>query len=201
MIIEWINFISLNLNTFLLFFLYTLSTQPMKREEKRGERAWKECKILRTIGAFFECLVALNLFLWIWFPIPSLNWIIYTNSLVGILLFFIMAIPGVIIILIGNKHAGKESYAPSKETEMYGGIYNYIRHPQTLGEFFVFVAIVFLTNTWFLVVFMIISLIIYMPIMIYYEEKDLIRRFGDSYIEYKKRTSAVFPKPWKRKNK
>ena len=33
------------------------------------------------------------------------------------------------------KDAGSESLHPSKETVMYGGIYNYIRHPQALGEF------------------------------------------------------------------
>ena len=34
--------------------------------------------------------------------------------------------------------------------------------------------------------------------MIYYEEKDLVRRFGDSYREYQKRTGALFPKFWKK---
>jgi len=37
-------------------------------------------------------------------------------------------------------------------------------------------------------------LVIYTPIMIHYEEADLIRRFGEQYIEYKKKTGALFPK-------
>ncbi|MHA1149407.1 MAG: hypothetical protein ACTSR8_14315 [Promethearchaeota archaeon] len=43
----------------------------MKREEKRGERAWKECQILKSIGAFSEFLIAINILLWIWFPVHS----------------------------------------------------------------------------------------------------------------------------------
>ncbi|MBN1216177.1 MAG: hypothetical protein JXA99_12145 [Candidatus Lokiarchaeota archaeon] len=38
------------------------------------------------------------------------------------------------------------------------------------------------------------KVVIYTPIMIYFEEKDLIKRFGEPYKEYKKRTGASFPK-------
>ena len=198
--IEWINLISTFISAFLLCYLYTLSVQPMKREEKRGERAWKECQTLRTIGAFFEFLIAINLLLWIWFPVPSLNWKIFINHWIGIAIFLVISITGVIIILIGNKHAGKETYAPSKETEMYGGIYNHIRHPQTLGEFAIFMVLPFLINSWFHIIMMSIIVIIYLPTMVHYEEQDLIRRFGDSFREYQKRTGALFPKFWKKSN-
>lgn len=90
--------------------------------------------------------------------------------------------------------AGKESLEPSKETKMHGGIYNHIRHPQTIGEFPLFVAVAFLLNSWFLVIVMTIWMSLYVPIIMYFEEKDLIRRFGDAYREYQKRTGALFPK-------
>jgi len=95
--------------------------------------------------------------------------------------------------------AGSETIRPSPDTKLYGGIYNYIRHPQTLGEFPLFVAISFAVNSLLLVVISVISLIIYVPIMIHYEEKDLVKRFGEKYIEYQKRTGALFPKFWKKK--
>jgi protein-S-isoprenylcysteine O-methyltransferase Ste14 len=41
---------------------------------------------------------------------------------------------------------------------------------------------------------MVIYIIVYVPIMIHYEEKDLIRRFGEKYREYQKSTGALFPK-------
>jgi len=166
----------------------------MKREKKRGERAWKECKTLRSLSAFCEFILAINILIWIFFPVPSLNWIIHPNIWVGILIFFIIIIPAVIIMVIGWKDAGKETVQPSKESEMYGGIYNYIRHPQTIGEFLTLLALAFATNSWFLVIIAAATIIIYIPIMIYYEEQDLIRRFGDAYREYQKRTGAIFPK-------
>lgn len=92
------------------------------------------------------------------------------------------------------RHAGSESLTPSEETQMYGGIYKHIRHPQTVGEFPTFVAIAFILNSWFLVIITALFIVIYIPIMIYYEEKDLVRRFGDKYVQYQKRTGALFPK-------
>ena len=66
------------------------------------------------------------------------------------------------------RHAGSESLTPSEETQMYGGIYKHIRHPQTVGEFPTFVAIAFILNSWFLVIITALFIVIYIPIMIYY---------------------------------
>jgi len=94
----------------------------------------------------------------------------------------------------GAIDAGKEAMEPSQSTEMFGGIYNYIRHPQTVGEMPWFVIIALFMNSLFLTIWAIIMIIIVTPIIIHYEEKDLIKRFGDEYREYQKRTGAVIPK-------
>ncbi len=182
------------LSIILMCYVYTLSLQPMKREEKRGERAWKECQNLRTLSAFLEVVIAINFLIWIWFPVPSLNWIVHPNIWVGITIFIVIAIFALTIMFVGWKDAGKETYQPSKESEMYGGIYNYIRHPQTIGEYSTLIALAFAINSLFIVIMAVIVTIIYLPIMIHYEEQDLIRRFGDKYREYQERTGAIFPK-------
>ncbi len=194
--IEWLNFISLILSTIFFCYFYTLSVQPMKRKEKRGERAWKDCMILRSLAGLFEFIIFVNILLWAWFPIPSLSWIIHSNIGVGIVICIAIVVPGLIIMVKGVKDAGSESLRPSKDTEMYGGIYNYIRHPQTLGEFPIFVAFAFAVNSWFLILLMSALVVIYTPIMIHYEEKDLIKRFGDRFREYQQRTGAILPKFW-----
>jgi len=199
--IEWINFISLILSALIFCYFYMLSIQPMKRKEKRGERAWKDCMILRSLAGLFEFITVVNILLWIWFPIPSLNWIIHPNIVAGIGICIAIVVPGLIIMFKGVKDAGSESLRPSKETEMYRGIYNYVRHPQSLGEFPIFVAIAFAINSWFLVLIMFIFILTYVPIMIHYEEKDLIKRFGDKYCEYRQRTGALFPKLWHKSEK
>ena len=192
--IEWLNFFSLIISTLLFSYFYILSIQPVKREEKRGKRAWKESMRLRSLSIGFEFVKTLNMILWTWFPIPILNWKIHSNYLIGFIIGFVIGLPCAFILLKGVKDAGSETIQPSKETLMYPGIYKYIRHPQSTGEFPLFIALAFSINSWFLVIVMAAHMIIYLPIMINFEEKDLIRRFGDDYQDYQKRTGAIFPK-------
>jgi protein-S-isoprenylcysteine O-methyltransferase Ste14 len=92
------------------------------------------------------------------------------------------------------KDGGKEHGAPYKETKMHGGIYKHIRHPGALGEMPLYVVLGIILNSWFLTIWMTIFILIYTPLAIHYEEKDLIKRFGNEYIEYKKQTPVLFPK-------
>jgi protein-S-isoprenylcysteine O-methyltransferase Ste14 len=108
-------------------------------------------------------------------------------------------IPFLIITVIAVKDAGVETVSTSKNTEMYGGIYKNIRHPQMLGASPIILIICCLLNSLTLLILFSILIIIIVPIVIYFEEKDLIKRFGESYKEYKKETGAIIPKFWKRK--
>jgi protein-S-isoprenylcysteine O-methyltransferase Ste14 len=193
-LIEWINFISLVISIFLFCYLYTLSLQPKKRSEKRGEKAWKEAAIYRSVSGFLELVILFNMILWIWFPISQLNWKVSDNFLIGVFIGVAILIPGIILMIKGMLDAGSETLKPSENTEMYSGIYEYIRHPQSLGEFPTFIGVAFMVNSWFLVIIMLLFNIIYAPIMVYFEEKDLIRRYGKDYKEYQKKTGAFFPK-------
>ncbi|TFF87661.1 MAG: isoprenylcysteine carboxylmethyltransferase family protein [Promethearchaeota archaeon] len=201
--IEWINFISLIVSIFFFCYFYTISLQPMAREEKanKGEKAWRECALFRSISSIFEVIIVINCILWVFIPIDFLNWAIFPNLLISIIVAVIASIPFIIILLKGVKDAGSESLQPSKDTEMYSGIYGYIRHPQSLGEFPLFIIIAVGINSWFLLFSMTLFIVIYIPIMIHYEEQDLIKRFGDEYREYQKNTGAIFPKIRFRKKK
>ncbi|MFO7796168.1 MAG: methyltransferase family protein [Promethearchaeati archaeon] len=192
--IEWINFISLIASIFLFCIFYTFSLEPKKRSQKRGEKAWKECAIFRIMAGIFEFLILLNIILWIWFPLPSIDYQIYSNYWIGIGIGLTILIIGSIIMTKGIIDAGSETAKPSEKTEMYEGIYKFIRHPQSLGEFPMFIAMGFLVNSWTIVIILTLFIVIYVPIMIHYEEKDLIRRFGNKYKEYQKTTGALIPK-------
>ncbi|MFX0039284.1 MAG: methyltransferase family protein [Promethearchaeota archaeon] len=190
----WINFSSLILNIFLFSYLYILSIQPKKREQRKGILVWKQSMRFRIIASLFEFLIVTNMILWIWYPIPIVNWKVHPNYIIGILVGILISIPCVIILTKGMKDAGQETIQPSQETQMYGGIYNYIRHPQSLGEFPLFITFALMVNSWFLIILMSGFVIIYVPIMIHYEEQDLIRRFGEKYRQYQQRTGAIFPR-------
>ncbi|MFX0033947.1 MAG: methyltransferase family protein [Candidatus Hermodarchaeota archaeon] len=196
--IDWINFSVLIISLFLFSYFYILSVQPVKREKRRGERAWRECMRFRVFASVFEFIIVINLIMWLWFPIPLFNWKIHIDFIFGLIIGILISIPCVVLLIQGMRDAGSETLQPSKQTQMYGGIYNYIRHPQSLGEFPLFIAIAFIVNSWFLVALTGVYILLYIPIMIYYEEKDLIKRFGEKYREYQKRTGVLFPR-FKRK--
>ncbi|NPD88001.1 MAG: isoprenylcysteine carboxylmethyltransferase family protein [Asgard group archaeon] len=193
---EWINFSLLIISCILFSVLYAFSTMPATLSKKIGEKAWKACKNLRIIASIFETLTLLTSLLWIWYPISQLDWEIFHRWWIGLILGSLIIIPGAIVVYKGVKDAGKETLTPSQDTEMYGGIYNYIRHPQTTGEMPMFPALGLALNSWFLFILLSVFIIIYVPIIQYFEEKDLVERFGDSYKQYQKITGAFFPK-WK----
>jgi protein-S-isoprenylcysteine O-methyltransferase Ste14 len=44
-------------------------------------------------------------------------------------------------------------------------------------------------------------ILIYTPIMIYFEERDLVKRFGDEYRQYQKEVGVLLPKLKRNQNK
>ncbi|MFX1319335.1 MAG: methyltransferase family protein [Promethearchaeota archaeon] len=190
----WIYLTVLLLSLILFSVPYIYSLMPAKLAEKRGASMWKWCKLLRTIGTAFMFIALLVMVLWIWFPIPALAWPINPNPWVDIIIGVIVLIIPIPIWRRGLRDAGSECYEPSKDSQMFGGIYNHIRHPQTLGEISWFIAVPLIVNSLFLLAVSGLFLLIYLPIMIYVEEDDLTRRFGDAYREYQKRTGVLYPK-------
>ncbi|MFW9935495.1 MAG: methyltransferase family protein [Candidatus Thorarchaeota archaeon] len=190
----WINLLVLLLSLLLFAVPYIFSLMPAKLAQIRGETAWKLCKHLRTIGTIFMFIALFNMVLWIWLPIVIFNWLINPNPWVGIILGLIWFLVPLPIWLKGLRDAGAECHQPDRKSRMFGGIYTHIRHPQTLGEISWFIAVPLFVNSLFLLGVSILFLLIYVPIMIHIEEEDLIRRYGDSYREYKKGTGALIPK-------
>ena len=177
---EWINLALFIISLVLFSMLYLIRLQPSKLSERMGDKAWKFCRNLRIAASFFEIVVIVTAFLWIWFPIPIIDWKIFNYWWIGTLISSVIFILGGMLMYFGVRDAGKETLTPSEKTEMYGGIYNHIRHPQTVGEMPMFPAIGLAINSWFILIIMITYLLIYMPIMLFFEERDLLRRFGDS---------------------
>ena len=146
-----------------------------------------------------EFIMIINMILWIWFPVPNLAWAFHPNPVVGEVIAFAIAVPSSAILMKGVKDAGKETMQPSKTTKIFGGIYQHIGHPQTLGEMPLFIAVALFINSLFLVLWATLFVILGTPILVYYEEKDLVKRFGNAYLEYRRRTGALIPKFWKKK--
>ena len=177
-----------------LSIFYLISLQPKKKSTTKGDKAWSQARNIRFLAFLFEILAIVAQIRWIYFPVQELNWEVHSNVWIGRIIGLILAIPMVIIMTIGVFHAGSESLSPKEGNSLYTGIYKYIRHPQALGEFPLFIAIGFMANSWFQVIILIVYNIIFLPIMVKVEEADLVRRYGDSYIIYQNQTGAFIPK-------
>lgn len=192
--VESINFVSLHVFVVLFFYFSIKSVMPVTREQKRGERAWKECFWFRNIGHVCITIVVINSILWIWFPVKTLSLPLFPNPWIGAGIGIIIIIPCSIFLAKILKDAGIESWWPKKETTLHRGIYQHIRHPGIVGEMPMYITIGFFINSLFILLWMTGFVLLYTPLYIYFEEKDLEKRFGDHYREYKKTTGMLFPK-------
>ncbi|MFW9864374.1 MAG: methyltransferase family protein, partial [Candidatus Thorarchaeota archaeon] len=101
---------------------------------------------------------------------------------------------------IGARDAGEETLIPKKEHTLYGGIYEKIRHPQALGEVWLGMVVGLYLNSPLLVA---LSLVFF-PTFYYFcivEERDLVIRYGQDYVDYRERIGMFFPKREKSKDK
>lgn len=195
--IAWLNFITLVISSFLFTYYYVKSVSPTSLEKRIGPKAWDgRCSWYRIVASHYMFVCSGNYILYHWYPLPiamipeEFPWK-YKNSLIMAISIFI---PSFSLMTIGCWYAGEETLIPKKEHEMYNrGIYNYIRHPQALGEMPLWWVIAFSMNSPFLVLFS----FVYVPVFIYFciaEENDLMLRYGKSYENYKKRVGFLFPK-------
>jgi protein-S-isoprenylcysteine O-methyltransferase Ste14 len=193
-VIEWLNLILLIGSCLTSLFFYIKSVQPARLEQEIGEIAYEKCERYRIyasipFGVFFVSYV-----LYVFYPLPlpipnELPW----DYSISIIVAIIWAIPAFALMGIGVRHAGEETLTPKKEHTMYGGIYNRIRHPQSLGEVWVghILALVLHHTFLFLFSFIWIPIFYYMTVV---EERDLIIRYGKPYEEYRERVGMYFPK-------
>jgi protein-S-isoprenylcysteine O-methyltransferase Ste14 len=96
-------------------------------------------------------------------------------------------------MIAGLRDAGREAAIPDPNHGMYRGIYCRVRHPQAIGEAFIWFAIAFAVNSPFLVLYSLVWLPVFFLFCIV-EERDLLRRFGDAYADYRREVGMLFPR-------
>ena len=189
----WINFAVLLFASILFLYFYVRSVSPAAQEKVIGPSAYQRCFYYRLIAGAFEFVITANYILYYFFPLATplpdrFPWAWW----VSIVIALVIGIPAGTLMVVGLLHAGEEAMRPKKEHSMYGGIYDKIRHPQAVGEVFLFAVIGLLLHSPFLTLFSLIYFPIFL-IMCYAEEQDLLLRYGDSYAEYCRRTGAFWP--------
>ena len=81
---------------------------------------------------------------------------------------------------------------PEEGTQIKSDIYSFIRHPMYAGDFCLSIGFAFLRNNLFA---FFIALIAFIPfvVAINFEDKELIKRFGEPHKQYIKETGAIIP--------
>ncbi len=90
---------------------------------------------------------------------------------------------------------------PEKDQEQLvtEGLQKKVRHPLYSGTILIFLGY-FIYNPLLSSFVTLLALLIYLPIGIRLEEKKLITRFGQVYIDYKKEVPAIFPSIFRKKD-
>ena len=194
MTIAWTNFTVLIVSAVLFTYFYVRSVGPAALDKKIGEVAYTRCKRYRIIASVFEIIVVTNYVIYSLYPLPipladTFPW----DWWISITIAIVVLVPSAYLMWRGLKDAGKESLAPKKEHSLYGGIYTKMRHPQATGEVALWWVIAFILNSPFLAIFSVIWIpIFYMMCRV--EERDLVIRYGKTYLEYRKNTGFLIPK-------
>ena len=193
-VIAWINFASMIICAILCLYFYVKSAGPAALEEKIGETAYRKCTQYRIIASIFMTVVGVNYVVYFCYPLPvalprTFPWAWWLSALIAILI----ALPGGYLWLRGMRDAGRETILVKKEHTLFGGIYRKIRHPQAAGEVTFWWVIAFLLNSPFLAMFSFIWIPIFY-VMCLAEEKDLIKRYGEAYLDYIKNTGFIIPR-------
>ncbi len=173
---------------------YVKSVGPAALEQEIGEIAYERCAWYRKIASAAFYLIFVNYVIYYFrplsTPLPShFPW----DYVITVSIATTILIPSMYLMYRGVKDAGEETLAPKKEHTLYGGIYETIRHPQALGEVWVALTIALYLNSPLLIL---VSLF-YFPAFYYFcvvEERDLVIRYGQAYVEYKKRTPMFIPR-------
>lgn len=190
----WINFAVLWVASILFLLFYVRSVSPAGREKIIGPDAYRLCFYERLLSGGFEFIITINFVLYFFYPLPTplpvkFPWEWWVSLGIAALI----GIPAAALMFAGLRDSGEEALRPKKEHGLYGGIYNRLRHPQAVGEVFLFPVMAILLHSPFLTVFSLIYFPIFM-LLCYAEEQDLLLRFGDAYAEYCQRTGAFWPK-------
>lgn len=192
--IAWLNLTLLTFSALLFLYYYVLSVSPAALEAIYGHKAYQRCGNYRVVAIGFEFITVINYIVYFYYPVNSpIPQTFLWPWWISVSLALLIGVPAVSLMIVGMKDAGEEAVRPRKEHGMYEGIYAKLRHPQAVGEVFIWLVIALLLNSPFLAVYSLLFVPIFL-VMCLAEEKDLLLRFGAPYAEYMRTTGAYFPK-------
>lgn len=183
--------------------LHMKSVEHIRLHQKYGEEKGKKIgKIYGTISGTLEFIILMGL----WFspqpmfiiPILSnlgITIVIYSvsllNLIVGLPLIGIGAWFGIAGVRATGLELAETHSCPTKI--LVTGVYSIVRHPQYVGWILAHIGISMLLSVWYSMLFTPVLLIV-----IYFisrkEEAELLKEFGQEYVEYQKEVPMLIPR-------
>jgi len=179
----------------------------VKYREKYGNLAFQKFwyrflsynEPLSATGLFFPILLKTDYFLPRIIDLPS-------HFMTDTLLKIYFALPlGIFLAILGllirrptggyDSDIGSYLYLiyPEDSRKLSGGLYSFIRHPNYAGRGFVALGIGFLANNLLAICLSFIHFLFFY-ILSKIEDRELVKRFGQNFIDYKTKTPAMIPK-------
>ncbi|MDX1639520.1 MAG: isoprenylcysteine carboxylmethyltransferase family protein [Balneolaceae bacterium] len=195
---NWFQAAAINIGLIVLFGIqHTVMARKWFKEWWTSFVGWA---VERSTYVLFSSAAVLVL-LWFWQPVNITIWSVETSwaALVlqwgfwlGWLILFLSTYMIDHFHLFGLKQVfhywkGRKPVSPKF---MEPGFYKYVRHPLMLGFIIAFWSTPHMTAGHLILA---AGMTIYILIGIYFEEKAMVRRFGDEYRDYRERVPKLFP--------
>lgn len=146
----------------------------------------------------------LSILMVFWVPMPTAIWSVSGQWAIS---FYALFAVGLIVVLLStflidhfelfglrqiwSANADKPMPEPTFRTPM---LYKFVRHPMQLGVILVFFATPHMTAGH---LFFAVSMTGYILIGLFFEERSLVREFGDTYRDYQTRVPMLLPNPFR----
>ncbi len=160
--------------------------------DRYGKRGYARIFNIASILTLLIAFLSMNFWDWFYF--------ITQPALIQPILFILgvlSGLGGVILSMMASRVISVSTVADmrtDRKAELVtDGIYSRVRHPLYLATVLVFLALALIYPFPVVIIFS-LSMIVYTMIGAYFEERKLVKHYGDEYLEYKKTAGFILPK-------
>jgi protein-S-isoprenylcysteine O-methyltransferase Ste14 len=157
----------------------------IERERGEVEKGWT----MYVLGIVHTLVGVIAIVEYFWLK-RRLN---YYVSLTGLILFTVAFLGRAWAVRTLGRYHSVHIEIREDQPLIKSGPYRYVRHPIYLCVILELLGFPLIPNSYFA---LLVALFVYVPILIlrlFLEERALLKKFGEEYVEYKKKVPCIFP--------
>ncbi|MFX0107195.1 MAG: methyltransferase family protein [Candidatus Hodarchaeota archaeon] len=160
--------------------------------DRWGKQGYSRIFNITSAVTLFLAFLSMNYWEWFYFIItPELvNLYMFATGILLVVLGLVVATRASSVISVSTVADMRTDRRPELVTD---GIYSQVRHPLYLATLLMLIGMMLIYPFLNIVVFS-LSLIVYVQIGAYLEEKKLVHHYGDDYLDYRKQAGFMLPK-------